>query len=56
MNFIKTQDLSTAERLRELGFVELSKEGKFFVFISDGREVFSAEEKQNMVYTNKLSF
>lgn len=56
MNFIKTKDLSTAELLRSYGFVELSQEGKFFVFINDGREVFSAEEKQNMVYTNKLNF
>lgn len=50
--FIKTQDVSTSEQLKKLGFTELPKQGSFFVFINDGKANFSSEEKKKMVYTN----
>lgn len=54
MKFIKTSDSETAENIRSLGFQELPKEGKFFVFINEtGKLNFANEEK--IVYTNKLS-
>ena len=54
-NFIKTQDVSTSQELKRLGFTELPKQGSFFVFINDGKADFSAEEKKKMVYTNIIS-
>lgn len=55
MNFIKTQDSSTADMLRLEGFQELPKEGRFFVFVNKtGKQDFS--ENKKIVYTNKLSF
>lgn len=53
MNFIKTQDSSTADILRKEGFQELPKEGKFFVFINNGKLNFS--DDKTIVYTDKLS-
>lgn len=54
MNFIKTSDENTAKMLRAEHFQELSKEGKFFVFLNNGTQKFS--DNKNIVYTNKLSF
>lgn len=54
MNFVKTQDSSTADMLRAEGFQELPKEGKFFVFVNQpGKYDFS--ENKKIIYTNKLS-
>lgn len=52
--FIKTQDAELANTLRTLGFKELKSQGKFFVFINNGKVNFSAEEKKKLAYTNKM--
>lgn len=54
MNFVKTKDVETANKLRKAGLTELKKEGNFFVFISDGKQNFA--NNKNIVYTNKLNF
>lgn len=51
--FIKTSDEEVAKTLRENGYQELSKQGKYFVFIN------SASKKKNfdknkVIYTNTL--
>lgn len=51
--FIKTSDEEVAKTLRESGYQELSKQGKYFVFIN------SASKKKNfdknkVIYTNTL--
>lgn len=53
MNFVKTQDASVAQQLRDAGFQELNTEGSFFVFMNNGRMNFSDNKK--VIYTNKLS-
>lgn len=52
--FIKTQDAGLAEVLRSQGFKELKPQGKFFVFINNGRANFSVEQKKKIVYTNRM--
>lgn len=53
-NFIKTQDEELANTLRSLGYKELKAQGKFFVFINNGKVNFSTEEKKKFIYTNKM--
>lgn len=53
MNFLKTQDVGVANELRSSGLQELPKEGKFFVFINNGKQQFA--DNKNIVYTNKLN-
>lgn len=53
MNFLKTVNENTADKLRSAGFQELPKEGKFFVFINNGKLNFS--DDKTIVYTDKLS-
>lgn len=55
-NFIRTEDPIVASELRANSFTELPKEGNMFVFLNNGKEVFSAEEKKKMVFSNKLNF
>lgn len=52
--FIKTQDAELANTLRTLGYKELKEQGKFFVFINNGKVNFSTEEKKKLIYTNKM--
>ena len=52
--FIKTSDEELAGALRACGYKELKKQGKFFVFINNGKLSFSQEQKNKMVYTNKM--
>jgi hypothetical protein len=52
--FIKTQDAELANTLRTLGYKELRAQGKFFVFINNGKVYFSTEEKKKLIYTNKM--
>lgn len=55
MNFIKTQDIETAKKLREEGFQEITETGsKFFTFVNNGTISFSEEEKKNITYSNTL--
>lgn len=55
-NFIKTQDAELAESLRKQGFKELKAQGKFFVFINNGKVNFSAEQNKKLAFTNKMEF
>lgn len=52
--FVKTQDKELAEQLRKSGYKELKPQGKFFVFINDGKATFSNEQTKKVVYTNKM--
>ena len=54
MNFIKTSDAELAQQLRCCGYTELKSQGKFFVFINNGKATFSKEQKKKMVMTNKM--
>lgn len=54
LNFIKTSDPSMAKKLRENNFTAVSQEGKIFVFLNDGKEIFSEEEKKKIAYSNIL--
>lgn len=51
--FIKTSDEKVAKELRESGYQELSKSGKFFVFINDTSKV-KTFDKEKVIYTNNL--
>ena len=53
-NFIQTQDEKVAETLRNEGYVELSKQGNFFVFINDITKPKTFDE-QKITYTNILN-
>lgn len=53
-NFIKTSDVSVAEELRKNGFTAIGQEGQMFVFINDGKAVFSEDEKKKMAYSDIL--
>lgn len=50
-NFIKTQDENTAIELRKT-LKELPKEGSFFVFINDRKQIFSKNDK--VIFSDKL--
>ena len=54
MNFIKTSDEELAGNLRLSGYKELKKQGKFFVFLNNGKLNFTQEQEKKMVYTNKM--
>lgn len=55
MNFIKTSDQETAERLRKLGFTEITEpNSSTFCFINDGKKLTFDAEKYDAVYTNLL--
>lgn len=53
MIFLKTQNPTTADKLRKMGFQELNKEGNFFVFINKTGKLDFANDK-TIVYTDKL--
>lgn len=53
--FIKTSDQELAEELRKAGFKELKSQGKFFVFVNNGKYTFCAEQEKKIVYTNMLT-
>lgn len=52
--FIKTQDAELAKELRAQGYKELKPQGKFFVFVNNGKANFSAEQSKKVAYTNKM--
>lgn len=54
-NFVKTSDSDTAEKLKANGFTEVSKEGEFFVFLNDGKQLFSKEDDKKVILTNVIS-
>ena len=53
-NFIKTSDAKLADELRASGFKELKSQGKFFVFLNNGKATFSSSEEKKLVFTNKM--
>ena len=54
--FIHTSDEETAEKLRELGYEELPKEGTQWVFINNASLTFSADDGMKVNFTDKLTF
>lgn len=52
-NFVKTSSEDTAQIMRKEGFVELPKEGNFFVFLNNEKMLF--EENKETIYTNNLN-
>lgn len=52
MNFIRTSDEDTRDKLINLGFTFLQKDGKFFCFLNDGKQVFNEDKK--IIYTDKV--
>ncbi len=52
--FIKTSDEDTASKLRGLGFTAIAQEGKYFVFLNDGKQNFSQEDDEKIVKTDIL--
>lgn len=54
--FIHTSDEETAEKLRELGYEELPKEGTQWVFINNSNLTFSSEDDMKLNFTNKITF
>ena len=54
--FIHTSDEETAEKLRELGYEELPKEGTQWVFINNTNLTFSADDSMKLNFTDKLTF
>ena len=54
MNFIKTSDEELAMNLRASGYKELKKQGKFFVFLNNGKMSFTEEQNTKLIRTNKM--
>lgn len=53
--FIRTSNADTAKELRSIGYKELNKEGKYFVFANANTLTFSDNIDQGTInYTNKL--
>lgn len=54
--FIHTSDEETAEKLRQLGYEELPKEGSQWVFINNTNLTFSVDDSMKVNFTNKITF
>lgn len=54
--FIHTSDEETAEKLRQLGYEELPKEGSQWVFINNTNLTFSADDGMKLNFTDKITF
>ena len=52
-HFIKTSDEGVANELRKSGYQELSKQGKFFVFINSASKQKNFD-KNKVIYTDTL--
>ena len=54
-NFIKVSDAETADKLRYLGFTEITEpSSSIYCFINDGKKLNFDAEKYDCVYTNIL--
>lgn len=51
--FVKTSDSEMAQKLRQMNFQELPKDGNFFVFMNNGKMLF--ENNKDIIYTNNLN-
>ena len=56
-NFIKTTDVSTAEKLSSLGFQRIDIANGIYTFLNSGKIQFSNDEidKRKIQYSNMLS-
>lgn len=55
-HFVCTTDEKTAQKLRELGFPELKKDGNRWVFINQiSNEIAFSKDDMQLAYTNKLT-
>lgn len=54
--FIHTSDEETANKLRELGYEELPKEGSQWVFVNNASLTFSVDDGMKVNFTDKLTF
>lgn len=52
--FIKTSDVDTANKLRDAGYKELARDGKFFVFYNDPK-IGMTFDKKTMVFSSMLN-
>lgn len=52
--FIKTSDAETADKLRNAGYKELARDGRFFVFYNDPKIGMSFDNKK-MVFSSMLN-
>ena len=53
--FIKTSDKETADKLRTLGFTEITESGSdTFCFLNDAQKLTFDAEQYNAVYSNVL--
>ena len=53
--FLKTSNKETADKLRNLGFTELTESSSStFCFINDGKKLTFDAEKDDAIYTNIL--
>ena len=53
-HFIKTSDFDTAQKLRNEGRVELSKQGEFYVFLNDDKQCFFEKDNKNVIFSNEM--
>ena len=54
-NFIKTDSEETAQKLRNKGFIELKKQGSWYVFVNETDKIVDFD-KSHLTYTNILNF
>lgn len=56
-NFIKTTDVSTAEKLSSLGFQRIDITNGIYIFLNSGKIQFSNDDidKRKIQYSNMLS-
>lgn len=52
-HFIKTTDEEVARKLRSFGYIELSRQGKFYFFINNPSKK-KEFDKNKVIYTNTL--
>lgn len=52
--FIRSSDPSTIKRLKELGYIVLSEDGKFVTFLNDPSKMKNFSKNEKLVFTNKM--
>lgn len=55
-HFINTSDEDTANTLRKLGFQEIPKSGRFWVFVNEPNKIMFSSDNLKLNYTDKLTF
>lgn len=54
--FIRTSDVSMADKLRRLGFMEMPKAGSVFVFVNSNTVTFSESDRKRISFTDRINF